>query len=114
LENRLPTWDRLQKKRFEAPSICLACMEHSESENHIFRQCHYALEVWSFVKGSVAGLKELEDTQLEEAQEDWYMEYKDREDIMALLIFTYALYGYTGMQESSRMTLFLPYLCIVN
>ncbi|KAG7587049.1 Reverse transcriptase domain [Arabidopsis thaliana x Arabidopsis arenosa] len=46
--NRLLTRDRLIRWRFNVPPTCLLCNQLDESRQHLFFDCSYAAEVWSY------------------------------------------------------------------
>lgn len=46
LENRVPTWDTLQKRNFQGPGWCVLCKREQESITHLFLSCSYSVEVW--------------------------------------------------------------------
>lgn len=45
LENRVPTWDMLQKINFQGPGWCVLCKREHESITHLFLSCSYSVEV---------------------------------------------------------------------
>jgi hypothetical protein len=45
-ENRLLTWDILQKKGWLGPGICLLCKQQTEDNSHLFIHCPFALSAW--------------------------------------------------------------------
>jgi hypothetical protein len=46
LENKVPTWDILQKKQFHGPSWCSLCRMQEETIDHLFMCCPFTLSVW--------------------------------------------------------------------
>lgn len=46
LENKVPTWDILQKCHFEDPGWCNLCKNDQEYGLHIFLNCSFSKEVW--------------------------------------------------------------------
>lgn len=48
-ENKVPTWDVLQKRCFAGPRWCCLCREEVETIYHLFLECPYTLQVWSEV-----------------------------------------------------------------
>jgi hypothetical protein len=47
LENRILTWDNLQRKGWEGPNICVLCQDEAESVYHLFVTCRFSREVWN-------------------------------------------------------------------
>ena len=45
LENKAPTWDNLQKRRFHGPGWCSLCKGAAESMVHLFLFCQYVIAV---------------------------------------------------------------------
>ena len=46
LENKVPTWDILQKRNLQGPGWCILCQADGESNLHMFLQCAYVKFVW--------------------------------------------------------------------
>ena len=46
LQNKVPTWDNLQKRCFQGPGWCALCQVEDETMLHIFVNCSYIKEVW--------------------------------------------------------------------
>ena len=46
LENRVPTWDILQKRNFQGPGWCVLCKKELESISHLFITCPFSIAVW--------------------------------------------------------------------
>ena len=46
LENKVPTWDTLQKRGFQGQGSFVLCKAEEESVNHLFLKCAYCIEVW--------------------------------------------------------------------
>jgi len=46
LENKVPTWDNLQKRNMNGPGWCCLCRNGEESISHLFLQCRFVDEVW--------------------------------------------------------------------
>jgi hypothetical protein len=47
LENKIPTWENLQKRQFNGPSWCSLCKEQGESVDHLFMRCPFTTSVWA-------------------------------------------------------------------
>lgn len=45
--NKNLTWDNLQKRSWQGPSICFSCESDVETNLHIFFSCRLSLELWS-------------------------------------------------------------------
>ncbi|KAG7590576.1 Reverse transcriptase zinc-binding domain [Arabidopsis suecica] len=52
--HRLNTRDRLIGWGLAVPSLCLLCNTHDESRQHLFFDCCFSAEVWSFFTGRAA------------------------------------------------------------
>jgi hypothetical protein len=50
VENKVLTWDNLQRRGFEGPSHCSMCKKESESVYHLFVDCPFSNDVWNRVK----------------------------------------------------------------
>jgi ribonuclease HI len=46
-ENKIPTWDNLQRKGWTGPNLCQLCFKDAESVFHLFNQCHFTRQVWN-------------------------------------------------------------------
>jgi ribonuclease HI len=46
VENKIPTWDNLQRKGWVGPNICQLCYRDEETTNHLFTQCNFTRLVW--------------------------------------------------------------------
>ena len=46
LENRVPTWDVLQRRNFQGPGWCVLCKQEMESIPHLFISCPFSAAVW--------------------------------------------------------------------
>jgi hypothetical protein len=46
LENKINTWDNLQRKGWVGPNICHLCNREEESMQHIFINCAFTRLVW--------------------------------------------------------------------
>lgn len=51
--NRLHTRDRLRRWGFQLPSVCILCNEQEETRDHLFFQCDFSGEIWSFFTARV-------------------------------------------------------------
>lgn len=46
MENKVPTWDNIQKRNKQGPGWCYLCKNEEESTLHLFLGCPYIREVW--------------------------------------------------------------------
>ena len=46
LNNKLLTWDNLQKRGWIGPSRCALCHSDEETSSHLFNLCSYAKSIW--------------------------------------------------------------------
>ena len=46
LNNKILTWDNLQKRRCNGPNRCTLCISNEENVSHLFNFCSYADSVW--------------------------------------------------------------------
>jgi hypothetical protein len=46
-DNRILTWEVLNKKGWEGPGICILCKHNTEDINHLFVHCSFSKTVWS-------------------------------------------------------------------
>ena len=46
MENKIPTWDYLQKRTFAGPGWCSLCKDNEENPNHLFLTCSFSKQVW--------------------------------------------------------------------
>jgi hypothetical protein len=47
VENKILTWEILQRRGFTGPSICKLCLKNVESTQHLFMECAFTMEVWN-------------------------------------------------------------------
>jgi ribonuclease HI len=48
-KEKILTWDSLQRRGREGPSICLLCRQSPEDVHHLFIHCNFARKVWTFL-----------------------------------------------------------------
>jgi hypothetical protein len=53
IENKILTWDTLQRKGWEGPSIFHLCSNEAEYVVHIFVKCSFIQNVWNRIKGGL-------------------------------------------------------------
>lgn len=46
-ENKISTWNNLQRKGWTGPNLCQLCFKDAESVFHLFNQCYYTRQVWN-------------------------------------------------------------------
>jgi hypothetical protein len=46
LTKKVLTWDKLRKRGYEGPSICMLCREEEETLNHLFCTCREVRNIW--------------------------------------------------------------------
>jgi hypothetical protein len=46
LSRKVLTWDKLRKKGYKGPSICMLCREEEETLTHLFCTCEEARRIW--------------------------------------------------------------------
>jgi hypothetical protein len=46
LQNKILTWDNLQKRGFIGPSICHLCHQQAETMEHLLNNCTISVEIW--------------------------------------------------------------------
>jgi hypothetical protein len=49
-ENKILTWENLQKRGWKGPGMCYLCRVKGETSNHIFVNCPFTISVWEEVK----------------------------------------------------------------
>jgi hypothetical protein len=48
-KEKILTWDKLRRRGWEGPNICLLCRRAPEDAHHLFIHCHFAREVWTYL-----------------------------------------------------------------
>jgi len=71
LENKVPTWDILQKKHQLGPGRCCLCMNAEESAIHIFMQCRFTIAVWAECSNLTGSLCKWDGPSLEQSWKNW-------------------------------------------
>jgi hypothetical protein len=46
IQNKILTWDNLQKRGFIGPSICHLCNQHEENMEHLLNNCTINVVIW--------------------------------------------------------------------
>jgi hypothetical protein len=47
---KILTWDGLQKRGWEGPSLCVLCKRNSENLEHLFIDCSFTKHIWAVLK----------------------------------------------------------------
>ena len=50
IEGKIHTWENLQRKGWEGPSLCSLCKSSTEEINHLFISCYFTLSIWKRLK----------------------------------------------------------------
>jgi len=50
LDKKILTWDSLQKRGWEGPSLCVLCKSNSKDINHLFIDCVFTKKIWERLK----------------------------------------------------------------
>jgi len=72
LENKVPTWDNLQKRSFQGPGWCVLCKRAQESITHLFLSCSYSVDVWKECSTLVGRPCQWTGASIGDAWEDWW------------------------------------------
>ena len=72
LNNKVPTWDVLQKRSFQGPGWCVLCKRELESTCHLFLLCSFTKAVWREVSLLVGFHCQWEGETLSIAWESWW------------------------------------------
>jgi len=54
VENKILTWDILQRCGFRGPGKCQLCNQSSESAYHLFLECSFVTKVWNLISSSLS------------------------------------------------------------
>jgi hypothetical protein len=49
IENKIHTWDNLQRKGWVGPNICQLCYSDEETVMHLFIKCPFTRQVWDII-----------------------------------------------------------------
>jgi hypothetical protein len=72
VENRILTWDTLQRKGWQGPNICHLCFKEVESVFHLFVSCSFCREVWNKIFKDFVIMTAWEGSSLCECFENWH------------------------------------------
>jgi len=53
IENKILTWDTLQRKGWEGPNICHLCSKDAKIVYHLFVTCNFFQDVWIRIKNEL-------------------------------------------------------------
>jgi hypothetical protein len=70
-ENKILTWDSLQKKGWQGPNRCPLCFKDVETVYHIFVSCRFCREVWLRINKELKYLVVWEGNTLNDCLENW-------------------------------------------
>jgi hypothetical protein len=70
-ENKILTWDTLQKKGWQSPNRCHLCSKYVESVYHLFVSCSFCWDVWLRIKKELNYLVVWEGSTLSDCFENW-------------------------------------------
>jgi hypothetical protein len=71
IENKILTWDTLQRKGWEGPNICHLCSKDAESVYHLFVNCSFIQDVWNRIKRELNIMTAWEGSSLFGCYENW-------------------------------------------
>ena len=72
LNNKVPTWDMLQKCSFQGPGWCVLCKKELETTYHLFLSCCFSIEVWKEVSSVVGFNCQWEGDSIGNAWDSWW------------------------------------------
>lgn len=72
MENKVPTWDVLQKRNFKGPGWCFLCKQTLETSCHLFLMCPFAQEVWKEELSLVQVWAKWRSRAMDEALTSWW------------------------------------------
>lgn len=83
--NKILTWENLQRRGKHGPSICLLCKSEEDSVCHLFFKCNYTLDIWR----TICKLLKIDDGQpcmdFYLAYQLWIIKYRNLKTIPGLL-----------------------------
>jgi hypothetical protein len=53
VENKILSWENLQRRGFSGPGICTLCKLNEETTQHLFLDCAFMVEVWRKLKSTL-------------------------------------------------------------
>jgi hypothetical protein len=52
VENKILSWENLQRRGFNGPGICTLCKMQTETTHHLFMECAFTVEVWRIINSA--------------------------------------------------------------
>jgi hypothetical protein len=71
MNNKVPTWDNMKKRKKERPWWCILCKEDDESISHIFIFCPFTMQVWKSCSDLISQVCQWQGLNIEEAWRSW-------------------------------------------
>jgi len=71
IENKILTWETLQRKGWQGPNLCHLCSKDAESVYHLFVSCSLCQDVWIRIKKELNILTVWEGSTLSGCFENW-------------------------------------------
>jgi hypothetical protein len=106
IEEKILTWNMLQRKGWEGPGRCPLCKKDLETPLHIFKLCPFTLTVWKFLKQILILDGEWTGNSLLECLKNWYMNKRVPTVIAAYVIwFTWLERNRAIFEETSLSAL---------
>jgi hypothetical protein len=100
VENKILTWDNLQKKGWEGPSLCHLCSRDSETVLHLLVNCNFTQQVWQKIKSGLNLKTTWEGNNLITCFDSWLK----KEGILALFPpWFVGLFGWKEIRKSLKM-----------
>ena len=92
LENKVSTWDVLQKRCFVGSIWCCFCREDVESAHHLFLGCPFSQQVWSEVISLLNLRSAWSGNSVEEALSSWWRDEGAQNHKAAPLIINWGIW----------------------
>jgi hypothetical protein len=77
IENKLLTWEILQRRGFVGPGWCILCKKNRESISHLFADCHFTCSVWERIFFKLNFLGAWTGDSMNERFKKWRLLYSD-------------------------------------
>jgi hypothetical protein len=85
LEDRILTWDNLQRRGWSGPSIFYLCLQMPETTFHLMVQCRFAQQVWSMIYKVLSLKTAWTGSTLTSCFEDWIRQCSTRPSLPSLI-----------------------------
>jgi ribonuclease HI len=72
-ENKILSWDVLQKKGWNGPGFCILCRESEEDINHLFIHCKFIKSVWVICSHFLNSSCSWSDNTINECMDSWLL-----------------------------------------